>query len=43
MKDHDPWGTAAIVGLALISLPYYTVRYPIKTYKLLVHKIGWYE
>lgn len=41
--SEDRAGTAALVALALASLPYYAVRYPRRTYRLLVHRIGWYE
>lgn len=39
----DRVGTAAILALAVVSLPYYVVRHPVRTWRLLVHKIGWYE
>lgn len=28
---------------ALMSIPYYLLFHPAKSYRLLVHKVGWYD
>lgn len=38
-----PKGEVVVLIAAVVSTPYNIVFHPTKTYRLLVHKIGWYE
>lgn len=41
-KPYIP-GEIFVLIFALVSLPYYLCFHPVKTYKLLMHNVGWYE
>lgn len=43
MHDNDKLGTFVLLSLAAVSIPYLVVRHPVKTYRLLVHGVGWYD
>jgi hypothetical protein len=39
----DDLGDLVLLVVGLLSIPFYMILHPVKTYNLLVHKIGWYD